>query len=120
MAVKDFARTMMTDHAGVNKQAVALATKLGVTPMENDVSRKLKSDAEAAWADLKGKSGDEFDKAYIAHEVAYHQAVLDALDQTLIPSSQNAELKGLLESVRPAFVAHLERAKQVQGTLGGS
>ena len=31
-AVKDFAKTMVTDHSGVNKQAVALVTKLNVTP----------------------------------------------------------------------------------------
>jgi putative membrane protein len=51
-------------------------------------------------------------------EVEYHQAVLDALDQTLIPSAQNAELKTLLQGVRPAIAAHLERAKQLQSTLG--
>ena len=41
----------------------------------------------------------------------------DALDKTLIPGAQNAELKALLEGVRPAFVAHLDRAKQIQGSL---
>ena len=64
-----------------------------------------------------GLSGAAFDKAYIDHEVAYHQAVLDALDKTLIPSAQNAELKALLVKVRPAFVAHLDRAKSIQASL---
>jgi len=44
--------------------------------------------------------------------------VLDAIDKTLIPSAQNAELKSLLVSVRPAFVAHLEHAKGLQSSLG--
>jgi putative membrane protein len=35
----------------------------------------------------------------------------------LIPSAQNAELKSLLVTVRPAFVAHLEHAKHLQATL---
>jgi putative membrane protein len=117
-AVKDFAQTMITDHAGVNQQAVALATKLNVTPEDNDISRQLKSGADQSQANLQGLSGAAFDSAYIAHEVEYHQAVLDALDQTLVPGAQNAELKGLLEKVRPAFVAHLERAKSIQGSLG--
>jgi putative membrane protein len=116
-AVKDFAQTMVTDHGGVNQQAVALATKLGVTPEDNDVSRSLKTGADGNIANLQSLSGPAFDKAYIDHEVTYHQAVLDALDKTLIPSSQNAELKGLLEKVRPAFVAHLEHAKKVQAGL---
>ena len=116
-AVKDFAQTMVTDHGSVNQQAVALATKLGVTPEDNDVSRSLKTGADANISNLQSLSGPAFDKAYIDYEVTYHQAVLDALDKTLIPSSQNAELKGLLEKVRPAFVAHLEHAKKVQAGL---
>lgn len=117
-AVKDFAQTMITDHTGVNKQAVALATKLNVTPQDNDVSRGLMAGADSARSDLQGKSAGVFDKAYIDHEVAYHQAVLDALDRTLIPGAQNAELKDLLQKVRPAIAAHLERAKSIQSSLG--
>jgi len=119
-AVKDFAKTMVTDHGAVNKQAVQLAQRLKVTPEDNDVSRQLQQGADEAHASLASKSGAEFDQAYMQREVEYHQAVLDALDQALIPGAQNAELKGLLQSVRPAFVAHLERAKQVQGKLGSA
>ncbi len=43
--------------------------------------------------------------------------MLDAVDKTLIPSAKNAELKALLVKVRPAFVAHLEHAKQIQSSL---
>ena len=116
-AVKDFAQTMVMDHGGVNKQAVALATKLGVTPEDNDVSKQLKTGADQNIANLRSLSGAAFDKAYIDHEVTYHQAVLDALDKTLIPGAQNADLKALLVKVRPAFVAHLDRAKNIQGSL---
>ena len=119
-AVKDFAQTMITDHGAVNQQAVELAQRLKVTPEDNDVSRQLQQGADEARASLEGKSGAEFDQAYMQREVEYHQAVLDALDQALIPGAQNAELKALLEGARPAFVAHLERAKQVQGKLGSA
>ena len=117
-AVKDFGKMMVTDHTGVNKQASELVKKLGVTPEENDTSRALKKGGDENLANLKKLSGAAFDKAYIDHEVAYHQQVLDAVDKTLIPSAKNAELKGLIEKVRPAFVAHLEHAKQVQSSLG--
>jgi putative membrane protein len=117
-AVKDFGQTMVTDHGGVNKEAVALATKLNVTPEDNDMSRQLKSGADASNASLGGMKGAAFDSAYIAHEVSYHQTVLDALDQKLIPGAQNAELKALLEKVRPAVAAHLDRAKGIQTNLG--
>lgn len=115
--VKQFAGQMVTDHSGVNKSAVALVTKLKVTPEENDTSRSLKQRGVDNLANLKALKGKDFDKAYVDHEVAYHQAVLDALDTTLIPSAQNAELKALLVKVRPAFVAHLEHAKHIQSSL---
>ena len=108
---------MVTDHGGVNKQAVALVTKLNVTPEDNDTSKQLKAGGDANLAKLETLSGAAFDKAYIDNEVAYHQAVLDALDKTLIPNAKNAELKGLLEKVRPAFVAHLEHAKTIQSGM---
>lgn len=116
-SVKDFAQTMIDDHSAVNKQAVALATKLNVTPEDNDVSRSLKSSADASTANLTGKTGADFDKGYIDNEVTYHQTVLDALDKSLIPGAQNAELKALLEKVRPSIAAHLARAKDIQTAL---
>lgn len=118
--VKEFARRMVTDHAGVNKAATELAGKLKLTPKENDTSKSLKAGGEKHLATLKTLKGAAFDKAYIDHEVAYHQQVLDALDKTLIPNASNAELKALLVKVRPAFVAHLEHAKQIQAALGKS
>jgi putative membrane protein len=117
--VKKFGQQMVTDHTGVNKQATDLVTKLKVTPADNPTSQSLKDGGDKNVARLKGLSGAAFDKAYIEHEVTYHQAVLDAMDKTLIPSAKNAELKALLVKVRPAFVAHLEHAKKVQASLGG-
>jgi putative membrane protein len=116
--VKAFGKQMVTDHSGVNKQAVALVTKLKVTPEDNPTAQSLKAGGEENVKNLRTLSGAAFDKAYVDHEVVYHQAVLDALDKTLIPSAQNAELKSLLVAVRPAFVAHLDHAKHLQGTLG--
>ena len=116
--VKQFARTMITDHTAVNQQASQLAQSLSLTPTDNAVSQQLKAQADSAKADLATKTGAAFDKAYIAREVAYHQAVLNALDQTLIPGAQNAQLKALLETSRPAFAAHLQAAQQLQTKLG--
>ena len=115
--VKKFGEQMVTDHSGVNKQATELVTKLKVTPKDNATSQSLKEGGSANVANLKKLKGAAFDKAYIDHEVAYHQQVLDAVDKTLIPSASNAELKALLEKVRPAFVAHLEHAKHLQSSL---
>ena len=115
--VKKFGEQMVTDHTGVNKQATELVTKLKVTPQDNPTSASLKSGGAENVANLKKLKGAAFDKAYVDHEVAYHQQVIDTLDKTLIPNASNAELKALLVKVRPAFVAHLEHAKHVQASL---
>jgi putative membrane protein len=115
--VQNFAEQMITDHTAVNKQAVALANKLKVKPEESDTSKSLKDGAQKNEANLKKLQGAAFDKAYVDHEVAYHQAVLDAIDKTLIPSAKNEELKALITKVRPAIAAHLDHAKHIQGTL---
>jgi putative membrane protein len=111
--IKKFGQQMVTDHTGVNKQATALVTQLKVTPADNATSQSLKAGGDKNIANLKNLKGAEFDKAYIDNEVTYHQAVIDAIDNTLVPSAQNAELKALLVKVRPAFVAHLEHAKMI-------
>ena len=115
--VKNFGEQMVSAHTGVNKSATDLATKLKVTPQDNPTSQQLKSGGDANLANLKALKGAAFDRAYVDHEVTYHQAVLDALDKTLIPNAKNEELKALLVKVRPAFVAHLEHAKHLQSTL---
>lgn len=116
--VRQFAATMITDHSAVNAKAAELAGRLGVTPLDNGVSRSLQEGATAARRDLQALRGDAFDRAYLDREIAYHQAVLDALDGLLIPTTENAELKALLTSVRPAIAAHLAHAKELRATFG--
>lgn len=118
--VKEFAQRMITDHSGVNQAATDLVTRLGVTPEPSPTSQQLRQGGEQSRGTLQGLSGAEFDRAYIDHEVTYHQQVLDAIDQTLIPNAQNPELKALLEQTRPAVAAHLQHAKEIQSSLAKS
>jgi|SRR3954470_17787475 putative membrane protein len=116
--VKAFAKQMITDHSAVNKQAVALVTKLKVKPEDNATSQSLKSGGDANLKKLKGLKGDAFDKAYVDQEVTYHEQVLGAIDNVLIPNAKNAELKDLIVKVRPAIDGHLQHAKMIQAKLG--
>lgn len=109
-----FAETMERDHKAVIAQAAALVKKLGVTPKDNAVSKKLLSDAEKTKKTLRAKSGKAFNKAYIDNEVTYHKAVIGAVETLLIPETENAELKELLQNVVPALKAHLMHAEMLQ------
>lgn len=117
--VRKFAQLMVSDHAGVNTAAVDLVTRLKVIPQDNPTSRSLKEGGKKNLAVLKTLDGPALDRAYVDHEVAYHQQVIDALDEVLIPGASNRELKALLVKVRPAFLAHLEHAKHLKTSIAG-
>ena len=114
--IRDMGRNFAAAHTGVRQQGRDLARKLGLKlnpPMDGQMAK----DHAAVMTRLKGLKGAEFDKAWIAHEVAYHQAAIDAVTKTLLPATRNPELKALIEQVAPAFVAHLEGAKALQARL---
>ncbi len=115
--VLKFAKTMATDHKSVIDQAVALVTKLKVTPKDNAVSQKLLADAVKTKKMLRSKSGNAFNRAYIDNEVGYHKAVIDAVENLLIPNASNTELKALLQNIVPAFKTHLEHATMLQNKI---
>ena len=115
--VKTFAQDMVRDHEAVNKQALDLVKKLKVTPEDNDTSKTLSKNAADKLAELAKLNGAAFDKAYIANEVAYHKAVDSALEKTLIPSANNAELKNLLQTGLKIFQGHEQHAEHVASEL---
>jgi putative membrane protein len=108
-----FAKDMERDHAAVNDKALALVKKLKVTPQDNDTSKALVRQATAKRAELAKLSGAAFDKAYIDNEVAYHKTVDGALENTLIPSASNPELKDLLTTGLKIFQGHEQHAEHV-------
>jgi putative membrane protein len=115
--VKAFGGLMISDHTALNTQGDSLAQRANLTPASNPTSQQLMSEHQAAAQKLQALNGAEFDKAYIAHEVDMHQKLLDNLDRTLIPAAQNADLKNALTQARAKVEAHLNRAKDIQGTL---
>jgi putative membrane protein len=108
---------MLADHEAVNVQALDLVKKLNVTPEDNDTSKTLSKQATEKLAELDKLKGAEYDKAYVANEVAYHKAVNGALETQLIPSASNAELKSLLQTGLKIFQGHQQHAEQVAAGL---
>lgn len=116
--VRDFGAMLVRDHGQVRAQGRALASKLGVTPTppEDDAGAR---DHAAALARLKALDGAAFDRAFLAHEVAFHRAVLDAARTTLLPAIENAELKAFVTKVAPAFQGHMIAAENLGKRIAG-
>ncbi len=117
--VKEFANQMISDHTNLEKSVNDLAKKLGVTPEDSATSKQLKQQAAEETKKLRSLRGKAFDKEYASHEVAYHQAVIDAAKNTLIPNAKNAELKSAVEGAAPLLQGHLEHAQQLEQSLQG-
>ncbi|MCR4340119.1 MAG: DUF4142 domain-containing protein [Gemmatimonadaceae bacterium] len=114
--VRDFGAMLVHDHRSVRQSGRDLAQRLGVTPTPpaGDASAATHAQAMAALRSLRGPA---FDKAFLEHEVAFHQGVIDAVQSTLLPAIQNADLKQLVVDVAPAFEAHRLAAANLRGKL---
>ena len=117
-AVKDFANHMMTEHSKNEKEGKDLAKKVGVKPNADFAPLvAMKKDAAAMSSQLQKAKGLEFDKAYMANQIAMHQDLLAKLNDQLIPNAKNTEIRNYLESTKSHVQAHLDMAKSVQSQI---
>jgi putative membrane protein len=114
--VRAFGEMLARDHQQVRQIGRDLAAKLGVTPTPPKDDAAAKAHAQAM-ASLRGKSGADFDRAFLQHEAAFHKAVIDAVKSTLLPAIQNDELRALVVKVAPAFEAHMLAAQGLERQL---
>lgn len=117
-AVRDFANTMIRDHSAVNEEAVALITKLQVTPQDNDLSRALVEGAAGKRDELRALDGQAFDCAYALNELGYHQVVNQTIEENFLPNVTVPELKALLAEALETFKVHEGHAGHMVATLG--
>jgi hypothetical protein len=103
---------LVRDHRNVRQQGRDLAKSLKVTPTPPRDFPLAKAHV-AAMRSLRGLRGSAFDRAFLKHEVDYHNAVIDDMTHTLLPAIQNAQVKDLVTKVAPAFVAHRDRAQSL-------
>jgi putative membrane protein len=111
-AVRDFGKMLVRDHGNVRAQGRELARSLKVTPTPPRDFALAKAHVEAMRS-LRKARGRAFDRAFLQHEVDYHNAVIDAITTTLLPAIQNAQVKDLVTKVAPAFVAHRDAAQNL-------
>ena len=106
-----------SDHEQVQQMMRDLARKLAITPVPPDSDSNAQDHAKAI-ALLQDKSGAEFDRAYLLHEIEFHSAAVNAVKQTLLPTIQNGEFKALVQKVLPGFEHHLAETAEVAHKLG--
>ena len=116
--VRRVAEKLAVDHSKNRQQVRALAQTLDVplTPAAGgDVSA---SDSIAMPADLQVKSGAEFDKAFIAHEVRDHERSIEKIRGQLLPAAQDPRVKTYLQKTMAEMQGHLASLNEVEQKLG--
>lgn len=118
-SVKSFAADMIKEHTAMQGEADKLATKINVTPQPPSQADMMKKSVDSATTALNSASGADLDRQYMAFQVQAHQMTLDNL-QRFETQAQNAELKALIQKAIPKVQAHLQRAQEINGKLGGA
>ena len=117
--VRAFAQMMVNDHTSALNSLSSLLTSRNITPStSNDIASTLQSGSRQTVSNLSTYSGADFDRQYINAQVDVHQWLLTQLDNSIIPSARDRRLRDLLTQQRAAVSSHLDRARQIQGTLG--
>ncbi len=104
--VRGLASSFEQGHRGLLKQAKDLAKKLNMTPTPPKEAPLGHAHPDAL-RKLNATKGEEFDRVFLANEVAYHEGAIKILTDTLAPAIKNPDLKAAVMAAVPAFQAHL-------------
>jgi len=114
--VRSYGTRMISDHASMLRQGNQLSKQLMLNPVQPPIAQQMQSEHEKSMEALKKKSGQEFDRAYIEHEIQMHQKVIRLVEEAT-QSADNPQLRTLLEQSRPALEEHLEQAQNVKRAI---
>jgi putative membrane protein len=112
--VRHYAQMMIDDHTMANSQ---LQTN-GYGMKENPITMTLNAEVNRRMTALRGMSGTDFDRNYIASQIDLHQSALETMRSTLQPSAQDDRLRQVLTMMRQTVEMHLEQARAIQGQIG--
>lgn len=103
--VKDFAKMLVTDHTALDQKVKAAGGKDVTAPT-----------APADTSAVDGKTGKDFDKAYVDAMVSDHQKAI-AMFENASKNASTDKAKKLASDTLPALHKHLDAAQKLQSSL---
>jgi putative membrane protein len=86
-----------------------------MTPQKSPLSESMQKTWQARIENLKKmKKGKDFDKAFLEHEVKFHQEALQLVQTGLKASAKDPDLKNVMQRAESTLKTHLQRALYVQ------
>ena len=93
-AVRTLGQMVSTDHTGVRLTVSQLASDIGVTPVLPASRNQAAKAHYKAMAALRSQSAQAFDRAYLLHEIQFHQAAIQAIKDRLLPAANHKNCSG--------------------------
>lgn len=116
--VKAFATRIVREHRELKAETDSVAYQLELDPVLPEDDEDLVDDHRAAMRDLRTKAqGDEFDEAFLEHQIAMHRKLLDEV-RDAAERSQDSPLRALLEKTRDGMAEHLSAAEELEKRFG--
>ena len=113
-AVKRIAAQLVTDHTKNRTEVTELAKKLNVSLTPATGGNVSASDSAAMPAELQGKSGPEFDRAFVQHQIQLHQSNIQKIESQLLPAVQEPQVKAYLQKTLKAMQGHLATLEKTE------
>ena len=113
-AVKRIATQLVTDHSKNRKEVTALAEKLNVSLTPATGGSVSASDSAAMPAELQGKSGPEFDRAFVQHQIQVHQNNIQKIQTQMLPAVEEPQVKAYLQKTLKEMQGHLATLEKTE------
>lgn len=112
--VREFGKTLVTDHTAADQKVMALAKEEAIP-----LPQTMPPMNDPAMESLKSLSGAEFDRSFAKTMVDDHKKDI-ATVKTALAQTADPKLKGLLKSTLPVLEKHLDIAKRLVEKVGAT
>lgn len=110
--VKDYGAMMVKDHTEAADQLKAIAARKNIT-----LPSTVSSDMQKNLDDLQGKSGKDFDKAYIDMMISDHKKVISAFEDES-KNGSDADIRAFADNTLHTLRHHLDEAQKCKKMEG--
>jgi putative membrane protein len=111
-----YADVLKADHRAIAEEVRAVADTMKIAGQTSPISERLVAAASQLRTALADSTADHGD-VYLEGQIAVQRQLIGSLDSVLIPSATTPALRQVLQDLRPAMVAHLQRAEQIKQFL---
>ena len=115
MRIRAFAQEMMDDHTATSRRLRQAMISSGMTALPTGLS----GDQQKMLGALQSLRGSDFDRTYAKQQVLAHDQAL-VVERSYATDGSDAQLRSAAQSAVPVIERHLDMARQMRATLGGS